>query len=309
MKRNKVLVTGGAGFIGSNLVETLVDLGNEVTVLDNLSNGKLENLDFLKDKINFIEGDIRDSKLISELMVGKDCVFHLAAMIYVSESVEKPKLCNEINVVATKYILDECVKNNVKFIFTSSAAVYGEDNSPVKFESITPNPISPYAKSKLDVELLCEEYKNQFNLNYVCFRNFNVYGPKQDINSPYAAVIASFINKALSSDPLAIFGDGDQTRDFIYVGDVVDAMIIAYELEKSGVFNLGCNEIINLKELASLILGKINSDSSIEYHSERKGDLKHSRASSKKFQDMSSWIPKTTLSLGIDKTIKYYSNI
>jgi len=307
-KNKKILVTGGAGFIGSNLVKVLLRKNYQVIVYDDLSTGYKNNIKEFVGKIKFVKGDIRDFKKINNKLKNIDCVFHLAAMVSVPESLQKPIDCFDINIRASINIMKQCMQNNIKFIFASSAAVYGDDKTKIKTEKIKASPISPYGLSKLNIEELCKIYAKEFGLNYTCFRNFNVYGPKQDPNSAYAAVIPSFINNALNNKKLNIFGDGGQTRDFIYVEDVVKAYLLAYEKNISGIYNLGCNEILNLKKLAKLVLNISNKKINIIHKEARKGDIRHSRASSLKFQKISSWKPIVKVRDGIEKTVKYYIN-
>jgi UDP-glucose 4-epimerase len=303
----KCLVTGGAGFIGSNLVEKLLNLNYEVIVIDNLSSGYKKNLREFEKKIQFYNNDIRNFNLMNKLIKQVDCVFHLAAMISVAESIEKPFDCLDINVKASLNIIKECLKNNVKFIFASSAAVYGNDLTPIKTENLNTVPLSPYGLSKFDIERFCEIYEKE-GLNFTCFRNFNVYGPKQDVNSAYSAVIPSFIQQVLNKNNLKIFGDGNQTRDFIFVEDVINAYVIAFENNIKGIFNLGCNEIISLKDLAFKILNIFDSDHlKIEFLDARKGDIKHSRADSQKFILQSGWNSKVIFDEGLQKTFNYYN--
>ena len=306
IKRNKVLITGGAGFIGSNLVEELLKKNYEITVLDNFSTGHLSNISEFKNKITIIKGDIRDYSLVEKHLIDKNIVFHLAAMVSVPESVKFPKECEDININATKNILNICLKNDIKFIFASSAAVYGEDRTEIKTEDLPTIPISPYGWSKLKVEKLSEEYSKK-GLKYVCYRNFNVYGPKQDFNHPYSAVIPSFISKALNNQDLNIFGEGYQTRDFIYVKDIVGAMIVGAEEKICGVFNLGCNDIINLRDLATLIIKKTGSNSKIIYKPGREGDIMHSRASSDKIFNTIKWRSKYSFNDGLNYSLNYYT--
>ena len=305
----KVLVTGGAGFIGSNLVEELVEKNYSVIVLDNFSSGYVKNLKDISDKIEIIDGDIRNKKLVERIMKDVFCVFHLAAMVSVSNSVEDPQTCYDVNVIGSLNLLKESVRNNSRFIFASSAAVYGDEKSPIKTEEIVTNPISPYGLSKVDVERLVGIYSKEKGLKFTCFRNFNVYGPKQDVASSYAAVIPKFITNALNSKDLTIFGDGKQTRDFIYVKDVTNAYIMAMEKEIDGIFNLGNSDVMDINGLAKIILKKINPNLEVKYEKERIGDIKHSRADSKKYQVESGWKPEVTLENGIKKTIEYYERL
>lgn len=304
----KVLITGGAGFIGSNLVEDLLEKDYKITILDNFSSGYRKNLKEFEDKISIINGDIRDKNLLDKLVDETICVFHLAAMVSVPESIENPAECYDINLTGSLNIIEACIKYNSKFIFASSAAVYGEDKTEIKTENIDTIPISPYGLSKLDIEKLCIIYNKESNLEFTCFRNFNVYGPKQDISSSYAAVIPKFITLSLKQNDLTIFGDGSQTRDFIYVKDVTSAYINALENNIIGIYNLGCSDIESVKSLAGNVIYKTNSKSNIKFYESRKGDIKHSRASSEKFQKLSNWKPVVSLDKGIDKTISYYKN-
>ena len=305
----KVLVTGGAGFIGSNLVEELVGKNYSVIVLDNFSSGYVKNLKDISDKIEIIDGDIRNKKLVERIMKDVFCVFHLAAMVSVSNSVEDPQTCYDVNVIGSLNLLKESVRNNSRFIFASSAAVYGDEKSPIKTEEIVTNPISPYGLSKVDVERLAGIYSKKNGLKFTCFRNFNVYGPKQDVASSYAAVIPKFITNALNSKDLTIFGDGKQTRDFIYVKDVTNAYIMAMEKEIDGIFNLGNSDVMDINGLAKIVLKEINPNLEVMYEKERIGDIKHSRADSKKYQVESGWKPEVTLENGIKKTIEYYERL
>jgi len=302
----KILVTGGAGFIGSNLVEDLLKKNYSVTILDNFDSGYMKNLSEFKDQIQVINGDIRDNNLVDKLVKNTSCVFHLAAMVSVPESIEDPDKCFDINVEGSLNIIEACQKYNSKFIFASSAAVYGEDKTPIKTEEIITEPISPYGKSKLTIERICELLSYKENFDYACFRNFNVYGPKQDVASSYAAVIPKFITNAINSKDLIIFGDGEQTRDFIYVKDICDAYILAYENNINGVYNLGCSDVESVNSLAKRIISKINSNLKIDYKPERAGDIKHSKASAEKYYNISNWKPKVSLENGIKKTIEYY---
>lgn len=309
MNNKKVLVTGGAGFIGSNLVENLLINNYSVVVLDNFHSGNIQNLDGIKNNYNnleVIDGDICDKNLVDKLIKNTSCVFHLAALVSVAESMQNKDEYERVNVGGTKNILDACVKYNSKFIFASSAAVYGNDKTEIKSESLKTIPISNYGQNKLDIENICINYENTKGLEYCCFRNFNVYGPKQDINSSYAAVIPIFINKSLENNNLLIYGNGEQTRDFIYVGDVSDAYIIAFESNFNGIYNLGCNGVLSVNDLANLIVGMTNSSSEIKYLNSRDGDIKHSRANVSKYSNISNWNAKIKLEVGIKNTILYY---
>jgi UDP-glucose 4-epimerase len=222
-KNKKMVVTGGAGFIGSHLVEALVARGAQVTVLDNLRTGKLENLTNVRSNITFVEGDIRDKEACHNVLTGADAVFHLAAQVSVPESLHNPDECFQINVSGTFNLLEAARIHTIKrFVFSSSCAVYGEKNQPC-VETMNCSPSSPYASSKFLGEQLCQQYAAIFQVPTVCLRYFNVFGPRQDPSSEYAGVIAKFRDKMLKNEPITIFGDGSQTRDFVPVKQVVQA--------------------------------------------------------------------------------------
>ena len=238
----KVLVTGGAGFIGSHLVPYLLEKGYSVSVLDNLSSGKKENLGQALNhpRFEFAQGDIRDKENLHEALEGKNVVVHLAALIDVTSSVANPALANDINVTGTLNVLQETFKSRVRrFVFASSTAIYGDVKKLPVNEEAPPKPISPYAASKAAGEAYCNAYAVSFGIETVALRFFNVYGPKNE-NSPYSGVITKFMRQALKGEVLTVDGDGEQTRDFIHVNDVVKALALAIEAK-----NLHC-EIINV---------------------------------------------------------------
>ena len=266
----KILVTGGAGFIGSHIVEHFQGKA-DVVVFDNLSTGRLSNLKSLN--YEFIEGDISDPAVVEKAMQGVDYVFHLAAFVSVPDSIKDPDVCNKINITGTENILKSAVKNFVKKImFSGSCAVYGDEPSLPKTEASPLEPMSPYAESKLAAEKLCLEYAKKFDIKACCFRYFNVYGPRQDPKSPYAAVIPLFIDAAFNSRPLVIFGDGKQTRDFIFVKDVIQANILGME-KLEGIFNVGTGEEISVLDLATKIIDLSKSKSKINFQPAREGDI------------------------------------
>ena len=278
MNDKKILITGGLGFIGSYIADELID-GNEVLIIDNKSTGKVENLQNINhENLTLIEKDLNDADL-DDLLTDVDYVFHLAAMASVPLSIENPPECIENNMDATIKLINACKNNNVKkIIFSSSSSVYGDNtNIPLK-ESEYPLPKSPYAASKASGELFLKTYYEAYGLNYISLRYFNVFGPKQDKNSQYAAVIPNFITALLEGEQPIIYGDGEQTRDFIYIRDVVNANIKAAESDYNGIINVASGEKTTINELYKIISETLGSDIEPKYLPERKGDIKHSLA-------------------------------
>ena len=273
----RVLVTGGAGFIGSHLVEHFQGKA-AVRVLDNLRSGHRRNLQGFQ--VEFIEGSILDDALLARAMAGVDVVFHLAAMISVPESMDKPIECVEINTIGTLKVLEAAARAGVKKLcLSTSAAVYGDNPIVPKRETMLPEPKSPYAETKLSGEYYCGIYTRAGRLDTACLRYFNVFGPRQDPKSQYAAAVPIFVSKALRQEPITIFGDGEQTRDFIYVKDVVAAnAFFALESPATGVFNVAYGGRITINDLARRIIELTGSRSEIVHLPERAGDVKHSSA-------------------------------
>ncbi|MGC3957781.1 MAG: NAD-dependent epimerase/dehydratase family protein [Verrucomicrobiota bacterium] len=272
-----ILITGGAGFIGSHIVEHFQQLA-EVRVLDNLRSGHLQNLDGLKHI--FIQASILDREAVRHAMAGVDYVFHLAAMISVPESMRKPIECNELNTAGTLIVLEEAARAKVKkLVFSSSAAVYGDNPETPKFESLLPEPKSPYAITKLDGEYYCRMFTAEGRLQTACLRYFNVFGPRQDPQSQYAAAVPIFVDRALKHQPITIHGDGGQTRDFIFVKDVAAAnAFFATQSTATGVFNVGYGQHITINTLVQRICELTGSTSVIQHAPERSGDVRHSLA-------------------------------
>jgi len=273
----RVLITGGAGFIGSHLAEYWQDKA-EVRILDNFRSGRRSNLDDLK--VELIEGDIRDRLTVAAAMENVDYVFHLAAMVSVPESMTKIVECIAINNTGMLIVLEEAARAGVKKLcFSTSAAIYGDNPEVPKRESMIPEPKSPYAITKLDGEYYCNMFTQTGKLQTACLRYFNVFGPRQDPASAYAAAVPIFIAKALADEPLTVYGDGEQTRDFIYVKDIVAANVfLATHPELSGVFNVAYGGKITINDLAQKIIALTGSKSEIRHLDERPGDVKHSRA-------------------------------
>ena len=313
----RVLITGGAGFIGSHIAEYFAaetahwDASEhgipEVRVLDNLRSGSLENLKGLD--VDFIEGDIRDRDTVKKAMKGVDYVFHLAAMISVFESMDNPLECVDINSKGTLVVFEEAAKAGVnKLCFSSSSAVYGDNPISSKKETMLPEPKSPYAVTKLDGEFYCNIFTQQNRLNTVSMRYFNVFGPRQDPKSAYAAAIPIFISQAFKNKSLTIYGDGEQTRDFIFVKDVVAANVfLAMHDECIGVYNVGYGTQISINELVKKILRETNSSSVVKYCNERVGDIKHSLGSVDKILSCG-FKPHSDFEKGLEETIVYFRN-
>jgi UDP-glucose 4-epimerase len=273
----KILITGGAGFIGSHIVEYFQGKA-AVVVLDNFRSGFRGNLAGLDCTI--IEGSVTDPAAVQEAVKGADYVFHLAAMISVPESMAKPRQCVEINTQGTLVVLEEAARAGVKKLcFSSSAAIYGDNPRLPKTEDLLPEPKSPYAVTKLDGEHYCRIWNDKGWLLTACMRYFNVFGPRQDPKSPYAAAVPIFIDKALRDEPIILFGDGLQTRDFVHVQDVASANVrLATQPNLSGVFNVASGVRISIRELAERIITWTQSKSTIQFGPERPGDIKHSLA-------------------------------
>ncbi len=293
----RVLITGGSGFIGSHLAEHFHGQA-EVRVLDNLRTGFRSNLEGLD--VEFIAGSVCDRDLVREAVQDVDHVFHLAALVSVPESMEKPSECVDINVNGLLNVLEESVAAGVrKLCFASSAAIYGDNSTVPKLETMLPEPKSPYAITKLDGEYYCGMFQAEGRLETACLRFFNVFGPRQDPNGPYAAAIPIFFQKALSGEPITIFGDGGATRDFIFVKDIVAALIFLAENESvTGVFNAGYGRQTSVKELAESILELTGSSSAIVYAPERAGDVRHSLASVEKLKS-AGFYPAGNLEAGL----------
>lgn len=288
-KNKQVLVTGGAGFIGSHLVEKLVELGARVSVLDNFSTGNLNNLRSVLAHITLIYADVVHLHSVLKATANKDFVFHLAAFVSVAQSINQSDLCWKINVEGTRNVLEGCYQNNVKtLVFSSSSAVYGNQNSHCH-ETDTPQPMSPYAKSKYAGEKLCKEYAAKYSFNTTCLRYFNVYGNRQNPQGVYAAVVAQFKNNLLTQKPLTIYGDGTQTRDFINVDEVVQANIRLALLKKSvgEVFNIGSGKSMNLFELIANLEQELKiQKTNIDFKPSRENDIMHSQANCEKYQKL-----------------------
>jgi nucleoside-diphosphate-sugar epimerase len=313
----KVLVTGGAGFIGSHIVDKLLEKGFEVTVFDNLDTGKIENIESHQGKENFhfVKGDIRDLDLIKKTLKGVDVVFHEAALASVTLSVQNPILSNDINVTGTLNLLKASSDLGVKrFIYASSAAVYGDTKTPEKREDMSTNPRSPYGISKLAAEDYVKIFHRLYGLETVSLRYFNVYGPRQrfDLQCAYGGVITIFTNRLLRDLPPIIFGDGEQTRDFVYIGDVVEANMLALEIKDAAgeAFNIGTGLSVSVNQIAETLKDIMNKHELKTVHADpRPADGRHGYANITKAEKTLGFHPKVSIKDGLVKLVDWYKNL
>ena len=297
----RVLITGGAGFIGSHLVEHFQGKA-DVRVLDNLRSGYRKNIENFD--VDFQLGDICDRAAVDKAMEGVDYVFHLAAMISVPESMSKIAECIQINNLGMLNVLESAAEHGVKKLcFSTSAAIYGDNPVVPKIETMFPEPKSPYAITKLDGEYYCKMFTQEGKLQTACLRYFNVFGPRQDPKSAYAAAVPIFIEKALNNEDLTIFGDGEQTRDFVFVKDVVAANAFFAMSEFTGVHNIAYGGKITINDLASEIIRLTSSKSKIIHLPERAGDVKHSMAAVDKLK-ATGFKPAHTFAEALEYTIE-----
>ncbi len=303
MKR--VVVTGGAGFIGSHLSETLLERGYQVIILDDLSTGRQENVDRLLSRYDakFTLGSITDLDLLQKLFRGIDYVFHEAALPSVPRSIRNPRLVNDVNVSGTLNVLIAARDNGVrKVIYASSSSVYGDTPTLPKRESMPATPLSPYAVTKLAGEHYCQVFSLVYGLPTVCLRYFNVYGPNQPLDGEYAAVIPLFIRRALRNEPPEILGDGEQTRDFTYIGDAVSANLVAAESDAAGVFNVGGGRNVTINHLARLIIDMTGNRVEAVHVAPRPGDVRDSLADISRIGAFG-YEPRYNLEEGLQATI------
>ena len=310
MGKNRLyLVTGGAGFIGSHIVETLVNRGEKVRVLDNLMTGKHENIANFEDRIEFILGDIRDFKALGKAVDGDDTIFHEAAIPSVPRSVEDPQLNHDSNVNGTFNLLLAARDAGVRrVVYAASSSAYGEIGTGEKKEDQLPSPLSPYAVAKLVGEYYCQVFPRVYGLETVSLRYFNVFGPRQDPSSPYSGVISKFVTTLLNGDRPMIFGDGEQSRDFTYVANVVDANIRAAESADAvgEVINLGVNQRTTLNQLLSELQKIIGTNIAPQYEPPRAGDIRHSLADISRAEKLLGFKPLIGLEEGLKATVDWY---
>jgi len=305
------LVTGGAGFIGSNTAEQLVRRGETVRILDNFSTGKKENIAKFKDGIELIEGDLRDLEIVKRAMMGVDFVLHEGALPSVQRSVEDPLSTNRVNILGTLNVLLAAREAKVKrMVYASSSSVYGDSSILPKKEVMKTSPQSPYAVTKLIGEEYCRIYYTIYGLETVGLRYFNVFGPRQDPSSQYAAVIPKFITLMLRGESPPIYGDGEQSRDFTFIDNVTEANLQACRAEGAAgkVFNIACGKSVTINELLQRLNGILETRIRPTYQSPRKGDVKHSLADISKAGEILHYTPEIEFNEGLKKTVQWFRN-
>ncbi|MFH0859842.1 MAG: SDR family oxidoreductase [Candidatus Altiarchaeota archaeon] len=304
-----VLVTGGAGFIGSNIVGRLLDEGQDVRVLDDLSTGKAENLREHREKVRLIRGSINDKKTLENALEDVEYVLHQAAIPSVARSVRDPIRSNEANLTGTLNVLVGARDSGVRrVVYASSSSVYGDTPTLPKSEDMAPNPISPYAVSKLGGEHYCRVFSRIYGLETVSLRYFNVFGPKQDPTSEYAAVIPKFITTILNGDGPRVYGDGEQTRDFTYVGNVVNANLLSMKAKKTSgeAVNIGCGEKYSVNSLIDRINHIIGSDVKAAHMKPREGDIRDSLADIRRAEKLIGYTPEIAFDEGLKRTVEWF---
>ena len=302
----RYLVTGGAGFIGSHLVRRLVVNGAEVRVVDNLSTGDLSRLKDLSASIEFIEGDLSDDRVSEAAVNGVDFVFHQAAVPSVQRSVHDPIATNRANVTATLNLLESCRRAKIRrFVFAASSSAYGDTEVLPKIETMFPNPLSPYALQKWAGERYCKLYFDLYGLQTVSLRYFNVFGPQQDPHSEYSAVIPKFISALFSRQPITVYGDGEQSRDFTYVENVVDANMAALHAHGAPghVFNIGSGERISLNRLIKVLEDMLGTIATVRYTESRPSDVRHSLADITLARQILGYNPTVLIEEGLRRTV------
>ncbi|MDK2916230.1 MAG: UDP-glucose 4-epimerase [Euryarchaeota archaeon] len=304
----RYILTGGAGFIGSNLADTLAQY-HDVVIIDNLATGRRENIEHLLDhpRVTFIEGSITDLDLLMEIFPDADGIFHLAAIPSVPRSVKDPLASNRVNVTGTLNVLVAAKDCGVpSIVAASSSSIYGDTPVLPKHESMVPNPLSPYAVTKFSDECYGKVFSDLYGIRTVFLRYFNVYGPRQDPNSEYAAVIPKFITRLLAGEPPIIYGDGEQTRDFTFVTDVVQANIRAMESNASGVYNIAGGRRISLNQLADILMEITGTRCDPIYEAPRVGDIRDSLADISKAREAFGYYPKYPVKEGLRHAVAWF---
>jgi nucleoside-diphosphate-sugar epimerase len=309
----KYLVTGGAGFIGSNIVRKILEQGDFARVADDFSTGKKENIKEFLSNPNFelLEGDITNLKFAKETVKGMDFVLHQAAIASVQRSVDDPLRSNNANINGTLNMLlasrDEKIK---RFVYAASSSAYGDNPALPKKEDMPVLPVSPYALTKYAGERYCQIFWKLYGLPTICLRYFNVFGPKQDPNSQYSAVIPKFVTSLLKGEKPVVFGTGEQSRDFTFVDNVVDINLLSAKSEKGfgEVFNVGCEDQISLNQLLAILKNILNVEIEADYKDARLGDVLHTRADISKAKEILGYLPKINTKEGLIKTVGWYKN-
>lgn len=303
------LVTGGAGFIGSHITEELLEKGHQVIILDNMSAGKRTNV---FPNAEFIQGSVSDGEILHAICdeFNVEGIFHLAAVASVQKSVEDPMLVHEINATGTLNVLLAAKDYGVrKVVLSASAAAYGDDPIFPKVETMLAHPLSPYAVSKIAAEMYCDTFTRLYGLQTVALRYFNVFGPRQDPDSEYAAVIPKFTEAIVHERSPFIFGDGEQTRDFVFVKDVVQANLKAMQSDVCGLFNIGRGQQTSLNQLAEMIMRAVGTEVEVIYNEPRAGDIRDSVADITKARELLGYEPAYTVEEGIKETVAYFSGL
>ncbi len=306
------LVTGGAGFIGSHIAEALVHHHNKVRILDNLSTGHLSNLDSIRDRVEFVEGDLLDAPTVEKVVDGVDCIFHQAALASVPRSVKNPLATNAACVTGTLTLLDAARRAGVRrLVYAASSSAYGDQPFSSKRETDVPAPLSPYAVAKLAGEHYCRAFTATYRFETVAIRYFNVFGPRQDPDSPYSAVIPRFITSILAGRQPTIFGDGLQSRDFTYVENVVHGNLLAADAQDVAgrVFNVACGGNISLLELLRSLNELLGTNVQPIFENSRPGDVRQSLADISLARKLLGYEPKVGFHEGLKRSIEYYKEL
>ncbi|MBC2693488.1 MULTISPECIES: NAD-dependent epimerase/dehydratase family protein [Pseudomonas] len=307
MAEGPVLITGGAGFIGSHLADALLAKGYSVRVLDDLSTGKRSNLQLDDPRIELIEGDVADAALVAKVMVGCCAVAHLAAVASVQASVDDPVRTHQSNFIGTLNVCEAMRQAGVKrVLFASSAAIYGNNGEGQSIDEDTAKaPLTPYASDKLAGEYYLDFYRRQHGLEPAVFRFFNIFGPRQDPSSPYSGVISIFSERAVKGLPITVFGDGEQTRDFVYVEDLVDLLVQAIEAPtlEVGAVNVGWNQATTLKQMLQALREVVGDLPPITYGPARSGDIRHSRANNQRLLQRFTFPEQTPMNVGLARLL------
>ncbi|KAB0494595.1 NAD-dependent epimerase/dehydratase family protein [Pseudomonas vancouverensis] len=302
-----ILITGGAGFIGSHLTDALLAKGYSVRILDDLSTGKVSNLPLNNPRVELIEGDVADATVVAQAMLGCRAVAHLAAVASVQASVDDPVRTHQSNFVGTLNVCEAMRQANVKrVVFASSAAVYGNNGEGLAIDEDTPKaPLTPYASDKLASEYYFDFYRRQHALEPVVFRFFNIFGPRQDPSSPYSGVISIFSERAQKGLPITIFGDGEQTRDFFYVEDLVKVLVQALEAPQveAGAINVGMNQATSLNQMLEVLVEVLGEIPPVNHAPARSGDIRHSRANNQRLLERFKVSEPTAMSVGLARLL------